>query len=167
MVAPKCRYVGWQDNTNRSDDKSVLSEEPVATSSRPTVMTRSLCLTAAGLATVALLAGCGTATATATAGPGIARVAETATPVSHPIAIRPTQSGNCAGLTLDLAAGYKGYPTPAKAITAFLTSGTASFPLPKTGWTTHDHSIYTSGAAHLHLLHITDGGYAVNEANIC
>lgn len=141
----------------------MLSEEPVVTSSRPRVMTRSLRLIAAGLAAVAVLTACGTATA----GPVTAPATRTATPVSHPIGIRPTQSVNCEGLTLDLAAGYTGYPTPAQAITAFLTSGTASFPLPKTGWITHDHGIYTSGAAHLHLLHITHGGYAVNEANSC
>ena len=126
-------------------------------------MTRTLRLTAGAVFIGALLAACGTSTA----GPGSAPAPTTAQPLSHPIGVRPSHSGNCGALTLDLAAGYKGYPTPPQAITAFVGSGTASFPLPRTGWTTHDHTIYTSGTAHLHLLHIAHGGYAVNEAGNC
>ena len=92
---------------------------------------------------------------------------KTAAPVAHPIGIRPSQSGKCGALTLDLAAGSRGYPTLAKAITAFLASGTASFPLPKSGWETLDHRIYTSGKAQLTLRHIRHGGYAVTEASNC
>lgn len=127
------------------------------------VMTRTLRLTAAGVFVGALLAACGTPTA----GPGSAPAPETAKPVSHPIGIRPSHSSACGALSLDLAAGYKGYPTPPQAINAFLGSGTASFPLPKAGWTTLDHTIYTSGPAHLNLVHIAHGGYAVNEASNC
>ena len=69
--------------------------------------------------------------------------------------------------SLSLAPGYKGYPTPARAITAFVASGTASFPLPKTGWTTVDHRMYASGTAHLELWHIPEAGYAVTAASNC
>jgi hypothetical protein len=126
-------------------------------------MTQSLRLTAAALAAGALLAACGTAAA----GPGSPPATSTAKPVVHPITIRPTHSGNCGALSLDLAPGYKGYSTPTHAITAFLASGTATFPLPKSGWTTHDHRSYTSGTAHLQMMHIPHGGYAVNEASNC
>lgn len=88
-------------------------------------------------------------------------------PVAHLIGVRPSQSGNCGALSLDLAAGYAGYSTPAKAIAAFLASGTASFPLPTAGWTTLDHRTYTSGTAHLQLLHLAGGGYALTEASNC
>lgn len=76
-------------------------------------------------------------------------------------------SGNCGALSLSMAAGYKGHPTPAKAITAFLASGTASFRLPKTGWTTTDGRMYTSGTAHLQMWRIPNAGYAVTGASNC
>ena len=68
---------------------------------------------------------------------------------------------------LDLATGFTGYSTEAKAITAFVVSCTASFPLPKTGWATGDHRAYTSGTAPLKLRHIPHAGYAVSEVSSC
>ena len=139
-----------------------FTREPLLLWSRPTAMTPTFRMTAAGLAAGALLAACGTATAVPDSVP-----ATTAKPVSHSVGIRPTGSANCGALTLDLATGYKGYSTEAKAITAFVVSGTASFPLPMTGWATVDHRTYTSGTAHLKLRHIPHAGYAVTEASSC
>ena len=90
-----------------------------------------------------------------------------AVPVARPIGVRPSHPGDCRALTLDLVAGYKGYQIEAKAIAGFLASGTASFPLPKDGWTTLNRPTYTSGTAHLQLLHILDGGYAVTDVSNC
>lgn len=126
-------------------------------------MKRPFRLTAAGLCGLTLLTACGVATTS----PGSAPATKTATPVVQHVGIRPTESGTCHAVQVDYVATYKGLPTPAKAIAAFIASNTAPFPLPKAGWTTVDHLTYTSGTTKIEIWHNPHAGYAVTGASSC
>lgn len=119
-------------------------------------------LTCSSVCLAFLLAGCGTVIP-----PGSVSSTRTAAPLFQPSLSGPTTSVMCRAVAIGLASFAKGLPTPEEAISAFVSSSTAEFPLPKHGWTSLDAVKYTSGVAQLEMFRIPNAGYAVVGARSC
>ena len=73
----------------------------------------------------------------------------------------------CENTQLSIASNAVGQSTPGSALSVFLASRMTPRGLPRAGWKANGTDEYMSGSASVHLWHMPNGHYIVDEARTC